>query len=208
MLALGAKTNHADILWLFTYQAISLLISLVIIATLSVLKGSRFETLRIGQLRAGAREIKFLGVRAGESWIRVGSTFAVAISLATATYIFFSYQEKFASTTPINWLLGFALSIPLSILNSFNEEIITRWSIVESFLGSKAERFAPWFSAIVFGTIHYFGIPGGLPGSAMAGFLAWLLARSIQDIRGIGWAWLVHFLQDIIILTAVIAISL
>jgi hypothetical protein len=63
-------------------------------------------------------------------------------------------------------------------------------------------------SAIVFGSAHYFGIPGGITGALMAGFLAWLMSKSIQDTRGIGWAWLVHILQDILIFTVVIAVSL
>lgn len=55
-------------------------------------------------------------------------------------------------------------------------------------------------SALVFGLPHYFGTPGGVVGSLMAGFLGWLLAKSIQETGGIFWAWLIHFIQDVVIL--------
>lgn len=40
----------------------------------------------------------------------------------------------------------------------------------------------------------------------MAGFLGWLMARSIQDIRGIGWAWIIHVCQDILVFTTTLAL--
>jgi hypothetical protein len=59
---------------------------------------------------------------------------------------------------------------------------------------------------VVFGTVHYFGIPGGPTGALMAGFLAWLATRSILDTRGIGWAWLLHFVQDVLIFTVTLSL--
>jgi hypothetical protein len=38
----------------------------------------------------------------------------------------------------------------------------------------------------------------------MAGFLGWLLARSVVDTQGMFWAWFLHFLQDVVIFTAMI----
>ncbi|MBU3995487.1 MAG: hypothetical protein KKF42_06900, partial [Actinobacteria bacterium] len=61
---------------------------------------------------------------------------------------------------------------------------------------------------VIFGAAHYFGIPGGPVGSIMAGFLAWFATRSIQDTRGIGWSWLLHFLQDMLIFTVTISLFL
>jgi hypothetical protein len=208
LLTFSAGTNHSDIAWLFIYQGISLVISISVIIFIRVLKGAELEMLRIGDLRAQAKEMKFLGVKTGESWLRVGATFAFVISLGTAIYIYLAYESKFDQTEVDSWLLSFSVAIPLSVFNAFNEEIITRWSIIESFAGTRFANWAPWLSAIVFGAVHYFGIPGGLVGSLMAGFLAWLLSRSMQDTRGVGWAWFVHFLQDVIILTVVIAVSL
>ncbi|MFH0850449.1 MAG: hypothetical protein V1924_05870 [Candidatus Bathyarchaeota archaeon] len=33
------------------------------------------------------------------------------------------------------------------------------------------------------------------------GFLGWFLGKSMQETGGFAWAWLIHFLQDVIIFT-------
>jgi hypothetical protein len=63
-------------------------------------------------------------------------------------------------------------------------------------------------SALIFGVPHYFGVSGGLMGALMAGFLGWLLAKSIAETEGIFWAWFIHFLQDVIIFTGLFLVSL
>jgi hypothetical protein len=35
----------------------------------------------------------------------------------------------------------------------------------------------------------------------LAGFLGWFLAKSIGETHGFFWAWLIHFLQDVVIIT-------
>ena len=72
--------------------------------------------------------------------------------------------------------------------------------------GESWARFGPLASAVLFGAIHWFGIPGGPVGALMAGFLGWVLARSILDTRGIGWAWFIHFCQDVLIFTATLVL--
>ena len=105
------------------------------------------------------------------------------------------------------WATAFAIAIPLSATNALTEELITRWAIVAAFSDTWA-RYAPWASAVFFGGVHWLGIPGGPIGALMAGFLAWLLARAIQDTGGIGWAWMIHFSQDVLIFTVTIALFL
>lgn len=59
-------------------------------------------------------------------------------------------------------------------------------------------------SALLFGIPHYLGTPGQLIGVLAAGFLGWFLAKSVLETKGLGWAWFVHFLQDVIIFVAVL----
>ena len=35
-----------------------------------------------------------------------------------------------------------------------------------------------------------------------SGFLGWLLAKSVIETKGLGWALLIHFLQDVVIFGA------
>jgi len=206
LLSLAIDQQHQQKLALFfIYQGCSLLISLTVILTTRLAKGTQLRYLRIGDLKAPTNPSKLLGIKATDNWMPVGLTFAALISIATAAYLLIYNWGALATVQLQTWLLAAVLSLPLSALNAFNEEIVSRWAVVEALSGRLA-RFAPWVSAAIFGTVHFFGTPGGLLGSLMAGFLAWFLARSIQETRGIGWAWIIHFLQDVMILTVMIAL--
>ena len=208
MLQLGHQVSHSDLASMFRYQFQSLILSAVVVALIRMIVGRKLQLLKVGKFSSPSRAMAFLGVKQGESWLRVGTTFAVFTTAATAAFMYFGYQSKLAAVHVNVWLLAFVIAIPLSALNAFNEELITRWSIAEAAHEAGLDKFAPWVSAAVFGTAHFFGIPGGPIGSLMAGFLAWLLSRSIQDTRGIGWAVALHFLQDVIILTVAIGVAL
>jgi membrane protease YdiL (CAAX protease family) len=189
----------------FVYQGITLALSLSVIALIRLVLGRKFQYLRLGTLQASATPNRFLGITTKDNWSRVGATFLVVITLATLGFMLLQwFSEPAKSSPPVSsWILALLIALPLSALNAFNEEIITRWVIVEGF-DDGFRRFAPWASALVFGSVHYFGTPGGFVGVVMAGFLGWFLAQSIQQTRGIGWAWLVHFAQDVVILTFVL----
>jgi hypothetical protein len=38
----------------------------------------------------------------------------------------------------------------------------------------------------------------------MSTLLGWLLAKSVLETRGLGWAWIVHFSQDVIIFVVIL----
>lgn len=193
----------------FLYQAVTLGVALLTILTMWLITGRRLQFLRRGDLSAPARPIAVIGVKDGEPWSAVGRNFAIILSLATAAFLLVGFWPKLATTAPAAIGLAALVALPLSLSNSFIEEIVTRWTIVEGFTGSaRLITIAPWVSAGIFGSVHFIGVPGGPLGSLMAGFLAWLAARSIQDTRGIGWAWFLHFLQDVIIFTITISIFL
>lgn len=198
------QQRKQDVGLYFLYQLITLGISLLVILAMWLVAGRKLQFLRRGDMSAPAKPVKLLGISEKDNWKRIGITFVVGISAVTLGFLLISYGANLGTISVSSWLLAFVVAIPLSVMNAFNEEIITRWSIAEGFSG-KLARYAPWVSAAIFGSVHYFGIPGGLVGSLMAGFLAWFATRSIQDTKGIGWAWVIHFVQDILILTITIA---
>jgi membrane protease YdiL (CAAX protease family) len=196
----------SGIIWLyFVYQAIALLIAASVTFAVWLSKGRTLEFMRVGDLSASTSPAQLLGIGRSDNWQRVGLTFAVVISLVTAVFLFANYQGQLSLVSTNSWAVAFLLAIPLSLTNALSEEIVTRWSIAEGLTGHAA-RYAPWVSAAVFGSVHYLGIPGGLIGSIMAAFLAWFLTRSIQDTKGIGWAWIIHVAQDLLIFTATLAV--
>jgi hypothetical protein len=52
-------------------------------------------------------------------------------------------------------------------------------------------------NAAYFGILHFYGVPYGYVGVLLAGFLGWLLAKSMLETRGLFWAWFIHFWQDV-----------
>jgi membrane protease YdiL (CAAX protease family) len=188
----------------FLYQALTLPIAWAVVLVVWVAKRRKLELLRIGNPSANASPVPLLGIGGSDNWRRVGLTFAGMITVATGVFLVISYQNQIISVPMRTWLIALLLAAPLSVVNAFTEEIVTRWSVAEGFSGAAA-RFAPWVSAAIFGSVHYFGIPGGPLGALMAAFLGWLLTKSIQDTKGIGWAWAIHVAQDLLIFTVSIA---
>lgn len=187
----------------FAYQGLTLVLTAIVVVLVRFVVKAEWP--RWGELRAPARPVAVLGIRQGESWGKVGLTFAVIISAVTAAFVGSANWEEFSSASWSSIALAAIVAVPLSASNALCEEVITRWAVVASMRG-QLSNLAPWVSALIFGGVHWFGIPGGPVGSLMAGFLGWLLARQIQDTRGIGWPWIIHFCQDMIIFTVTIAI--
>lgn len=64
-----------------------------------------------------------------------------------------------------------------------------------------------FLSAILFGVPHLAGMPSGVIGATMAGFLGFVLAKSLHETKGFFWAWVIHFIQDVIIIGALFLLS-
>ncbi len=54
-------------------------------------------------------------------------------------------------------------------------------------------------AAALFGIGHFFGIPWGWTGIALASFMGWILSKAMLETRGFFWPWWIHFLQDVVI---------
>ena len=191
------------------YQLITLGVAgLVLLATYLARPASFRRFFGFGQIDAPVTPVKAIGLNPGpdETWLHVGRTFALIITAVTAVFI---YLQAFRGNSIarenlrlLPWILIFALS------NAFVEEMITRFSVVSSLDGIIPRPAVYLVSAAIFGGVHYFGTPGGIPGVLMAGFLGWFAAKSIGETRGFFWAWLIHFLQDVVIFTGFFFVNL
>jgi membrane protease YdiL (CAAX protease family) len=180
------------------YQILTFGIALLVLAiTYALAPQNARRFYRFGKLNAPAEPVKLLDIKSMDRWGKVGATFAVIVSLATGAFIYFNIARG-QSLEPENvHLLPFVLL--LAAMNAFTEEAITRLSVVTALDGILSRPVIYIVSALIFGIPHYFGVPGGILGSLMAGFLGWLLAKSIAESEGLFWAWFIHFLQDVII---------
>jgi membrane protease YdiL (CAAX protease family) len=179
-------------------QSLRLIVTLAVIAVLFILKKRREAFFLVkGDTSAPLEPVRWLGIKEGETWNKAGPIFAIALSLGTLTFL------VLASRLSLNRLAGVLPFVPvvllIATLNAFNEEMTYKasfLSVLENVLG---KHQALWLMAAYFGIGHFYGIPYGVVGVLMAGFLGWLLGKSMLETRGLWWAWFLHFLQDVMI---------
>lgn len=157
---------------------------------------------RVGRMAAPAGPVRVLGINGTETWKTLGLTFSIVISLVTAAIVLIPAASG-AGFTLSPYLIGVAVLLAAS--NAFVEEYLPRFQVVASLAGTVAPGRIAVVSALLFGIPHYLGTPGQLIGVLAAGFLGWFLAKSVLETKGLGWAWFVHFLQDVIIFVAVLS---
>ncbi|HPW66473.1 MAG TPA: CPBP family intramembrane metalloprotease [Salinivirgaceae bacterium] len=196
---LSPLTNHQIV-----YQGITLLIALLLLLVLWGFKREEFKTyFRKGNISAKITPEPWVGIKpkGNQTWLSFGLSIGITISVVTAIIIYFQLLNGKAIDLS-NILPILLFSLIFSLTNSFIEESVTRLSVVVVLKGKLKDRIIPFISALIFGTVHYWGNPGGIPGVLAAGFLGWFLAKSILETKGFFWAWVIHFAQDVIIFTA------
>lgn len=190
------------------YQSITTLVTIIFLFILWLTKKTVFRGyFRKGNISADILPEPIVGIKpkGTENWFHFGRNFAIVISFVTAIVIYTQLiNESGISIRNILNVLPFSIVFALS--NSFVEESITRFGVVVVLKDILKEKTIAIVSALIFGTIHYWGNPRGILGVILAGFLGWLLTKSILETKGIFWAWLIHFLQDVIIFSALLTI--
>jgi membrane protease YdiL (CAAX protease family) len=144
----------------------------------------------MGDVNAHISKIAWLGVTGNETWLEIATSMGFFITLATGIFVFF--QLKKAGVDYRYFLFSLLWSIPFSMANAFSEEAIFRVGIVSPLYGIFSVSVIVLISAAVFGLPHYFGMPSGIIGVLMAGFLGWLLALSLVETQGLFLAWAIH----------------
>jgi len=135
------------------------------------------------------------------NWKFLGPVVAVAFTLGTMFYMSAGVisqngqlNESFFKLLP--------LVICFAATNAWTEEILSRFVIVSGLYGKLNNEVICWISSIIFGLGHFFGTPNGIFGVIASGALGWLLAKSVLETKGLGWALFIHFLQDVVIFGA------
>ncbi len=149
------------------------------------------------RVRAGAG-VYTAGTR--PTWRRLGALWAFGITIGTATAMWFALGSEFGDPTVLLWSLP-AVAL-LAATNTVNEEFGYRnvpLAVLPSVIGARGALAA---TGLLFGLAHFHGNPPGTSGVLLAGFLGVLLAKSMVETGGSRWAWGIHWLQDIIIFSA------
>jgi membrane protease YdiL (CAAX protease family) len=174
-------------------------VALAVIAVLWIIKRDRrafFMTK--GRLDAPIEPVRWLGIKAGGSWKTFGWIFAGVAALGVLIPTILAIAP---STATLVKTLPFLPAVLLfAAINAFTEEVYFRAGPLATLTEIIGKNQTLLLTAVFFGLAHWlYGSPPGLVGFLMTGFLAWLMAKSMLETRGIAWPWLIHFLPDVVI---------
>jgi hypothetical protein len=148
-----------------------------------------------GNTHAIVEQSRLISTKKPEPWIKVALIFTVIFATVTAVFLFGAYGIPWSAFT-VNWRL-FPIALLVATMNAFNEEFTLRAAPLgelEPTIGKSASLLA---TAAYFGLGHYYGVPNGVIGVLLSGFLGWFLGKSMLETKGFFVAWLVHFITDI-----------
>ncbi len=190
--------NPSFNVFMLAEQSLRLMVTLVIIGALFILKKTRSAFFLVkGDMNALTEPVNWMGIKPGERWKQVGRNFSVILSLGTLTFLIL------AGRPPLDIALRALPFLPTillaAMLNAFNEEMTYKASFLSVLEDVVGRNQALYLMAAYFGVGHFYGVPYGVIGVLMAGFLGWFLGKSMLETRGMGWAWFIHFWQDVLI---------
>ncbi len=150
-----------------------------------------------GEVDAPAEPSRLIGMKRREPWTRIGATFAVIFTSGSAIFVGLTARPTLDAIIGVIPLLPIILL--LATMNGFNEEFTLRAAPLSELVSAVGKEQALMLTTYFFGIGHFYGVPPNIYGVALAGFLGWFLGKSILETRGFTWAWLIHFLQDILV---------
>lgn len=191
------------------FQVLRLISVLILILILRIGFGfSRsYLFLQRGQPRSVSHALPHFGWKKSESWSTLGRNLAIIITAITALVLSLGSG---LSSIDLEWqylALSVLVAVILAIANSFSEEVSYRNALLNPLVDIVGKDHAMLITSVLFGLAHYQGVPSGLLGIAFSSVLGFLLAKSMLDTKGMYWAWMIHFLQDILIFTYLVFVS-
>ena len=157
-----------------------------------------------GDLSTKASRIGWLGIEEGKiSWARLSIISALLIAIGTLlltmlTVTGFSLPPTLDRLPPL-----LPLIVLLALVNSFSEGVVYRNSVLGPLKEALPKGALLMVAGAFFGVAHYYGAPGGIIGVVMSGVLGWYMCRSMYETKGLLAAWIIHFLQDVVIFSTV-----
>jgi membrane protease YdiL (CAAX protease family) len=195
-------TAYGQLNFLLTMQAFILPVSFLVLAAIYLYDGKAFRMFfRKGDVFAAARPLRLLGIGENSTWKKAGPLITIIVTATTLIMMAITVRAM-DGVVSSKVITLFPLALILAASNSWSEEVFTRFTVVAGLQGRVRAAHKYWISAAIFGLPHYFGTPGGYLGILLTGILGWLLARSVEETKGLFWAWFIHFIQDLVIFTA------
>lgn len=194
--------NYEGVSFFAGYAAIfvlDILVALPVLAVLWLMKRDRKAFFFVkGQIDAPIEPVRWLGIKAGESWKVFGWIFAggAALGVAIPTILGIAPRgETFLKALPL-----LPVALLLAAVNAFTEEAYYRCSLLSTLHEAIGKTQTLLLTVVFFGLGHWlYGSPPGILGFLMVGFLAWLMGKAMLETKGFLWPWFIHFVPDAVI---------
>ena len=198
--------NNLFVNKLLKYQLLAVILSLTLMFFTLKLTPQSKSLLSFGNVESVAIKEKWLGINGKSTWKTNGLQLAFFISLATGIFMFIAVKYTNSLSNFQYWFIPVIIFI--SLTNSFSEEIIYRF-VINGNLGVIVPKITILIiSAILFGLPHYMGYPNGIAGVIMSAMLGYILSKATYETNGLGIALTIHFIQDLIIFTALFMMNI
>jgi uncharacterized protein len=192
--------THTYINNFLKYQLFALLIVGLLVLVSYMMNPTAFSFFRFGKLDQKPKPELWLGINGKKEWKKEALQLTVAISTITSLFMFLAVKHSSGFVLlPFRYV---SIIILLSLSNAFAEEIIYRYFIIGNLSPLLQKKAILIISAVLFGISHLYGAPGGVIGVIISGVLGYILAKASYETQGIGIAFVIHFIQDLIIFTA------
>jgi membrane protease YdiL (CAAX protease family) len=132
-------------------------------------------------------------------WTVFGPALLIVFGVALPLFLYFMVYPDFTNYGRILSFLPWILLV--AVLNAANEEFQFRSVPLAHLRNVVSPAESAWLTAVLFGLGHYYGQPSGPLGVVMASIAGWVWARSMIETRGFVWAFFIHLVQDIVILS-------
>lgn len=180
----------------------------VVAVLLLLFRSPRAVYLVPGDLSTKASRIGWLGIEEGRiGWGRLAVISGLLIAAGTLlltllTVTGFSVPETLDRLPPL-----LPLIVLLALVNSFSEGVVYRSAVLGPLKDVLPQGALVMVAAAFFGVAHFYGVPRGIVGVIMSGVLGWFMCRSMVDTKGFVAAWVIHFLQDLVIFSTIVVLG-
>jgi len=189
----------ADLQSLFAYLVRFIPTVLMMFTLIGSHLGRKELFLTKGNLHAPVQVVRHLKFPITISWLRFAILFLLVAACVLPLYLSTTLHLKPSELGSV--FIHLPTILIIAAFNSFNEEFQFRSIFLARLVPSLGQKQALWITTAIFALAHYYGEPSGVIGVILAGFAGYIWGMSILETRGIAFAWLLHFVQDVTILS-------
>ncbi len=138
-------------------------------------------------------------------WTRLSLILIIFFTLPLILQLVLTVHPNFSLASRV--IRALPMILLFAIVNAACEEFRFRSVFIARIQNVVGPFHALFLTSTLFGLAHWFGHPSGPTGVLMAGLAGWFWGKAMIETKGFFWAWLIHAIQDVAIVTFIIMSS-